>query len=731
MARAQRFLISPLNSGQENDKEPWLISDNAFSELRNAFLFRGRVRKRFGSHLMNTTATTSIAQLNSRLRANIGTTGASPSTHDIPPLSSGTTLAIGQMFSIGNDMFTVFQIGAGVDTLPLVGAITAVIDTTVTPNTVTFTGAGVGIAVYWYPARPVMGLPSFEQDTVNEEMLIAFDTQFAYQFTGGAFERITTGGAAALWTGSDSQFFWATNYRGQNIYNSFIYVVNYNAADQISFYNGSTWARMNPIINGVGDTLESGRIIIPFKDRLVVLNTIEKIAGTDRTFGSRARFCQNGDPTDATNGWLESAGRGGYRDIPTGEFIISASLLKDRLIVYCERSSWELVYNGNKVLPFSWQQIDSELGAESTFSAVTFDKVVLGVGNVGIHACSGASVERIDQKIPDTVFAIHNEDDGPTRVYGIQDYFFEQVYWAFPSATNNRKFPQRVLVYNYEVGSWAFFDDSITAFGYFQKSDDRTWASMNSTWEQTNETWISPVLQSQFRDIVAGNQQGYIFVIDPGLGRNSPALQVTNISFDAVSATLTVVDHNLEVDDYIVVESVQGNTSINGVIARITDIDLPNDTLTVDIVGVGGTYTGAGTVARVSEMNIKTKQYNFFTQEAINTQVSRVDFYIDRTSKGEFTVDYFVSASSRSMLKESQLSGALLGTNIVETRPYTLFPLESSQARFWHYIRIFSSGENVQLRLYLSDAQMRNASIAWSEFQLNAMIFYASQGGPF
>src|SRR4029077_9716800 len=69
------------------------------------------------------------------------------------------------------------------------------------------------------------------------------------------------------------------------------------------------------------------------------------VADNFQSFQQRVRFSQNGDPTDTANGWLEDVpGRGGYIDAPTKEAIISAEFLRDRLIVFFERSTWELVY---------------------------------------------------------------------------------------------------------------------------------------------------------------------------------------------------------------------------------------------------------------------------------------------------------------------------------------------------------------------------------------------------
>lgn len=47
-----RFLIAPFNSGLQANLKPFLIPEDAFSQLLNAYVFRGRVTKRFGERLM-------------------------------------------------------------------------------------------------------------------------------------------------------------------------------------------------------------------------------------------------------------------------------------------------------------------------------------------------------------------------------------------------------------------------------------------------------------------------------------------------------------------------------------------------------------------------------------------------------------------------------------------------------------------------------------------------------
>ena len=103
-----RHLIANYKTGLENDVEPWLLPEDAFEKLEDAFVFRGRVHKRFGYTLFGDT-TDDVPMLNSRLRINIGTTdGNGDLGSTVVP---GTVFKIGQMFSVGDNLFTVNATG--------------------------------------------------------------------------------------------------------------------------------------------------------------------------------------------------------------------------------------------------------------------------------------------------------------------------------------------------------------------------------------------------------------------------------------------------------------------------------------------------------------------------------------------------------------------------------------------------------------------------------------------
>ncbi len=785
-----RFMIMPLKTGLQTDQKPWQLMDDAFSVLQNAYVFRSTLRKRFGTTLMG-----SVQQ--SRLRIQVGTIGS--------PLSPvpGAVGAIGQMFSAGTQLFTVYQAN---------GAMLHTGVGTGTFNTATgaFALAGTGLAgatpIYWYPSLPVMGLDQYEVGSINNHPSFGFDTKFAYKFTptvGWNRAGVATGGTPShplpIWHGTDSQFFWVTNWDGITPDIVVLFVTNFNATvglglvtdDPIWSLNNTTWTPFtyspDPVLNfdntqpytvtqtGTAGTIitnyvQQARIIVSFKNRLILLNTIENnangatqyditnhasriasgntpatyLTSTNTQYKNRCRYSHNGSPF-AVNAWLEPnftyqpntggtisvADGGGFIDATTEEAIVSAEFIKDRLIVYFERSTWELAYTGNEILPFVWQKINTELGSQATFSTVPFDKNVLTVGNTGIHACNGANVERIDDKIPDNIFQFKVDNDDQLRTCGIRDYRQECVYWSFVSdneTPTTQTFPNQILLYNYRNDSWAYNDDCFTAFGYFEQQVDTTWASTTLTWAQANFNWVSGVVQANQRVILGGTPEGFVLIIDADVSRNAPSMQITTMTIPSALSgigyvDLTVINHNLALNDYVAVENTNGITLPITSIYKVTSI-LSANAITIYAPDIAGTYTGGGTLARVSNIEIVSKQWNPYVGQDRNFYLAKIDFAVQRTGAGQVTVDYYPSSTELSMIEEGNATGSIMGNSILETAPYALYPLEAYQELLWHPVYFQTSGQFVQIAIFMSPEQITNPSIAWSDFELQALTLY-------
>jgi hypothetical protein len=387
------------------------------------------------------------------------------------------------------------------------------------------------------PTAPVQALLTYIIPANGDEQLVAFSQTKAYVYSPSttAFVDISffqTTGAPISWTGGDTNFFWGANYANS------LWVTN--AIDPLRFYNGSVtqgWNNQKPTVSGA-TTLDSCLIVIPYRGRLIVLNTVEGGISNPQ----RARWSQIGTPyvpavggdpavvpptpfaTDAQAWRSDIPGRGGFVDADTNERIVTAAIIQDTLIVAFQRSTWRLRYTGNEVLPFVWERINTQLGAESTFSAISFDDAVLYFSRFGYVAANSNTVSRIDEKIPDQSFLAESGSANPiqflSKVQGIRDYYRQMAYWAYPSGATNATSPDKVLAFNYLDQTWAIFNQSFRCFGNYKTNDDRIWNTFTvnpeDTWAELDspgdDYWQAPFLQDNFPLIVGGKDNGDVML---------------------------------------------------------------------------------------------------------------------------------------------------------------------------------------------------------------------------
>jgi len=677
-----KLFIGPYESGLQKNLEPWMLPNEAFVTLEDAYVWRGRVKKKEGYSFvgrLHREAPTLPDALGNTVGA--GATFAGTIAGANLPISPGTvTITAGAL------TFTDYQAAASGRPNPHYNGIGTLSTNVVNSNYGTIDYETGAVALNFDPAlgaaipvaltaaqrverQSVMGLGVYEQSAINQEELIAFDEDYSYDYNAGtgwfrdvSFYAMAAPQNAVVWTGSDSDFFWTTNYydvfwetnniegnHGRALTNITVaaaavitvgaghpfivgdvvfinevtgmveingltgtvtgiaaatITVNINSAaftpygaggvvfaltrtisgDGIRYYNGFGvtlgWRNFCPPVQStaVPEYLMGALIVLPFKDRMIALNTVERpFLGGGGAHPQRARWSQNGTPFYATTNvyvagvpnpgysWTEDVGRGGYIDAPTNEAIVSAAYIKDSLIVFFERSTWQLRYSGNEVLPFYWERINEELGAESTFSSVQFDKGVLAVGDKAIITSNTIGVERIDQKIPDEVFNFHNDNQGATRVHGIRDFYKKMIYWTFPNDDANATFPDKVLALNYDEGSYSIFNNSFTCFGTMQFTVDYTWATLPyDSWADWNIPWGSPVGQSYFPDIIAGNQRGFVLNLSTGRVENSISMDlvvtlgIVDSITNATPPVCQVTNHNLQTGQFVKITNTTG-----------------------------------------------------------------------------------------------------------------------------------------------------------------------------
>lgn len=644
----QPFLIADLRTGFENDIEPWLEPGDGFPTLEDAFMFRGRVRKKEGYDLLGRLVQHVAAEAKGNA---VGVTFSGTLLN--LPVSAGSVL-----FTVGAITFSDAATRNGIlEGVPITnsGSINYETGNFVLNFSPAIALTPVVVDYDFHTGRPVMGLPFKELKEINQIESIAFDTVKANQFSNtlGRYRDISfykTTLAVISWTGTDLNYFWSSNLFNALWSTNFVpgYYPNTTdsvggSGDGIRWYDDTGWVNFNPQLRTtpVAQYLRGCLILIPYRGRMVALNTWEGDAGATAAsnFPQRARWSQDGTPFYAApvptgidpvffqiDSWSSQVkGKGGFLDAPTGESIVSAYFLKDTLIVAFEASTWALRFTGNNQLPFYWEKINSELGAESTFSMVPFDKGVVYVGNVGVQVCDSVNVERIDLKIPNVVFDIRRGDFASQRVYGIRNYNQQLVYWAFPNFTHHPHFCDQILVYNYLDGSWSIFNDSFMCFGYYQSFTDRTWDSTNIAWEDADFTWDDDSGQSFFQQIIAGNQTGFVEVLNVE-SCNDPSLAITNMTTADQPIITTDGFHNLASDSFVRIVGVQGyddlkiqvlplapagSTTYSG---TLTNKPLANASVQITVAGLA-TFkdTGQGTLYSIDGVGSINYEFGTFS----------------------------------------------------------------------------------------------------------------------
>lgn len=710
--------ITGMATGLVQSREEMILPDDAYPILQNAFVWRERIKRKQGTQL--------LARLRRKFTdVSLGTSGASPwsfniysqlavpivpeTNAQIEPGSVVITIQAGP-----NIVFT--DQGDGTLTSPTLGNSGTINYTN--GNVILTTTAAAGtptiISFNYFPALPVMGLLTRELNATNNEATVAFDTKYAYRFTGGGWQEFIPG---TTWTGGDSDFFWSTNFFVNNANLKLFWVTNFSgtSGDPIRYTDGTSWTNFAPQIDAAGNLLTQCQALLPFRGRLVAFNTFEgPNLANSASFPQRIRWAAIGDP-NAANAWRDDIrGKGGFLDIPTSQSIISVGFVRDNLVIYCERSTWQLRYTGRAIAPFQVEKVNSELGAESTFSAVQFDTSLVGIGDKGVVECDSFKSDRIDIKIPDLVFSFNNDNQGTKRVYGIRDFVQKIAYWSYPyvpSTGESVTYPNRRLIYNYENDSWAIYEDCFTCFGNFQPPTGRTWQNVKLPWIKCNFPWTNrPLL---IPEIIGGNQQGYTMYVDQQT-TNDPSLYIKGITGNTTTPTsINSPSHNLATGQIISITNIpltspfatRLNNPTTGKITAITQanpcqITSNGHNLTtgaqVEILNVGGMVQLNGNIYTVTvidannfTLNVDSTTFTPYTTGGTWENQAVNAFYVYVTDPDNFLLYKYDLATDAWTLPQLDPPGAYVGGGQIEVRDN--FAIVSKKFNF------LDEGESIQM----------------------------------
>ena len=770
MAGYNPLKITGNTTGLIQEREDFLLPDDAYPVLQNAYVLRERILRKKGLEIL------------SRLQRNIGITdafGGAIINITPTPIQSGISY-----FVIGTDHFQ-DQGGASPVTMLTNSSGSATLNRAT--GVLTIIGSIPLTDVQYFPGLPVMGIRSREIQNISIDQTIFFDQNYAYIYNNisGAFEEWITG---TTWNASSQtfisvNFFYSTNYWVSGTPSSpfgtsnkkLFWVTNGSGshginADPPRISDGATWINFFPSTWSQLDStnyLTNWLAMTPFRGRLVTFNTWEgPTANGSLNYPNRIRWSTIGNPfipyaagPPTTGSWRDDVrGQGGFLDIPTNEDIIAIGSVRDNLVIYCERSTWQIRYTGRSISPFQIEKINSELGSESTFSAIQFDTSILGIGDKGVVECDSYKSERIDIKIPDFVFHFNGTENSTQRVHGVRDFINRLAFWTVPLATSydpnvassSRIFPNNRLVYNYENDSWALFTDTLTTLGIYQPQSNRTWLNTHIPWILCKFPWIQNVQSTP--SVVGGNQQGWVFYLDK-LTVNESSLFISNIIASSPNPTIVVSpNHNLTTGSVIQIRNIDASDPFFGLNDSIFGISILDanrfEIFTYDSstgqfseaqVDTPSTdYTGGALITLRENFNVTSKKFNFI-DEGQSIQIGYIDLLMqatDRDQPGAITMnmylDYNDSSASNTIPYNDINDNSTLSNpdtffnSTIPTAPSTLNNIGGS--KFWHRVFCSTRADFLTIQYTFSNAQLA-AEEQTKDIQIDAQIIWMRKAG--
>jgi len=775
----QPIYISGMETGLVQNRVESILPNDAYPVLENAFIYRETIKRREGLQLLGrlrrvltaaslgnftTIIGTNTLDIFTVLGVNITQPNAEIELGNITSITITFGAPISQTLTdtAGTGVFVVT--GAGPITSATIIYSTGIVSIT---SSAAVGPAAVTITAAYFPGLPVMGIRSKEVTNINDELMVVWDQVYAYIYNNIFIEWIP----GTTWTGTDHDFFWTTNYwvtpAPANL--KLFWATNFSGilGDPIRYTEGSVWIDFAPTINAAGDKLNQCLAILPFRGRLMVFNTYEgpNLANSVQ-YRQRIRWAAIGNPISdisalfpvagdiSADAWKDDIrGKGGFLDIPTAEDITAVGFVRDNLVIYCERSTWQLRYTGRSIAPFQIEKVNSELGAESTFSAVQFDTSLVGIGDKGIVECDSFKSERIDIKIPDLVYRFTNENFGPERVAGIRDIQQRLAYWIYPYEPVqvegiNNTYPNRRLVYNYENDSWAIFTDSLTALGTFQQKEIITWNQFAikepaNRWQAQNYPWLgTPKL---FPSIMGGNQQGFVMYLSGNMEKaatNEVSLSITDIGAGGVTAVQSP-NHNLEEGTIIGIYGIPAGTPFDNLNDGVFYVNVQ----TKDVfflykynpisgefsdpqLDTSGVYVGGGMIAIRTNFNVTSKKFNFADQGQ-NIQMGFLDVLLNNTSNGAISLNVYQDYNDDSPINILPQNLDLL-TNQPDPFFNTIVPTSQNggiqSSKNWQRVFCAVRGGFLTLQWTFSNAQM-NGVEQENDVKIELQILWLRKAG--
>ena len=228
------------------------------------------------------------------------------------------------------------------------------------------------------------------------------------------------------------------------------------------------------------------RYIAIIKDFVMVGNTYDSTWGAKP---NRVWWPAIDDPTDwPVPGTSDAASKqSDYQDLPLGGWVqgIISAVGGSHGAVFMEDAIYRVVYEGPPTI-FAFQEVELERGTNAPGSLINVGAVAFYLSRDGFYAFDGSRSEPIGSSKVDRSFYADLDESYTYRIVSAADPVNKLVMWAYPGSGHSGGNPNKVLIFNWQVGSWSYaeietqFIFSIFSPGYTLDGLDATGYNMDT-----------------------------------------------------------------------------------------------------------------------------------------------------------------------------------------------------------------------------------------------------------